>query len=247
VSATESFFASRSMQALEVLAFGPSTATQVAAELQVHPRTARRLLNRMVHDGWLVRRDGPRPTYTPTMRIVALAAQLAHRAPLVKHAADVARDLHEWTGSPVHLAIPSYRSALRLVRADESSARAPAVRDLAPAHAIAAGKLLLAFREPWRDVVLGSPLAAVTPHTVVDAGVLRAELDATRERGYALEDEEFRAGARALAVPVHAHGEVVAALAVSSASAPLDELLARTHRVTLAAEELSARLAVEPA
>ena len=94
----------------------PSTATQVAAELQVHPRTARRLLNRMVHDGWLTRRDGARPTYTPTMRIVALAAQLAHRAPLVRHATEVAHDLHERLGSPVHLAIPSYRSALRLVR-----------------------------------------------------------------------------------------------------------------------------------
>ena len=247
MSATESFFASRSMQALEVLAFGPSTATQVAAELQVHPRTARRLLNRMVHDGWLVRRDGPRPTYTPTLRIVALAAQLAHRAPLVTHAADVARDLHERLGSPVHLAIPSYRSALRLVRADGGSAGAPALRDLAPAHAIAAGKLLLAFREPWRDVVLDSPLVPVTERTVVDVGRLRAELDVTRDRGFAVEDEEFRAGARAVAVPVRAAGEVVAALAVSSESAPLDALLANSRRVLLAAEELSARLAVEPA
>ena len=247
MSAPEAFFASRSMHALEVLAFGPSTATQVAAELQVHPRTARRLLNRMVHDGWLVRRDGPRPTYTPTMRIVALAAQLAHRAPLVRHAADVARDLHERVGRPVHLAIPSYRSALRLVRAAGRSDDAPALRDLAPAHAIAAGKLLLAFREPWRDVVLDFPLASITEKTVVDARSLRAELEATRDRGYAVEDEEFRVGARALAVPVRLDGEVVAALAVSSESATLPELLASNDRVALAAEELSARLAVEPA
>ena len=247
MSGPEAFFASRSMQALEVLAFGPSTATQVAAELQVHPRTARRLLNRMVHDGWLVRRAGPRPTYTPTMRIVALAAQLAHRAPLVRHATDVARDLHERLDRPVHLAIPSYRSALRLVRAAGRYDGAPALRDLAPAHAIAAGKLLLAFREPWRDVVLDSPLASVTANTLVDARRLRAELDATRDRGYAVEDEEFRLGARALAVPVQVDGEVVAALAVSSESASLPELLESNERVALAAEELAARLAVEPA
>ena len=98
MSATEAFFASRAMQALEVLAFGPSTATQVATELQVHPRTARRLLNRMVHDGWLVRRDGRRPTYTPTMRIVALAAQLAQRAPLVRHALELADGLYAGPG-----------------------------------------------------------------------------------------------------------------------------------------------------
>jgi DNA-binding IclR family transcriptional regulator len=245
VNGSEAFFVSRSMQALEVLAFGPSTATKLAAELQVHPRTARRLLNRMVHDGWVLRRDGPRPTYTPTMRIVALAAQLAHRAPLVRHAVDVARDLHERLGCPVHLAIPSYRSALRLVRVADTPDGAPALRDLAPAHAIAAGKLLLAFREPWREVVLGAPLASVTDKTLVDAGRLRIELDRTRERGYALEDEEFRPGTRALAVPVRSNGEVVAALAVSSERASLDELLESSERAHLAAEELSARLAAE--
>jgi IclR family transcriptional regulator, KDG regulon repressor len=248
MSSTEAFFASRSMQALEVLAFGPSTATQVAGELQVHPRTARRLLNRMVHDGWLVRRDGPRPTYTPTMRIVALAAQLAQRAPLVRHADELARELQAQTGDAVHLAVPSYRSALRLVRATGQSGSTPALRDLAPAHAIAAGKLLLAFRDPWREVVLASPLAAETARTLVDPDVLRADLGASRERGYALEDGEFRPGRRALAVPVAGdEGEVVAALALSTATAPLDALLERSDALTAAAGELSLRLTREAA
>ena len=249
MSATEAFFASRSMQALEVLAFGPSTATQVADELQVHPRTARRLLNRMVHDGWLIRRDGPRPTYTPTMRIVALAAQLAQRAPLVRLAHELAADLHARTGEAVHLAVPSYRSALRLVRATGRPGSEPALRDLAPAHAIAAGKLLLAFRDPWREVVLAAaPLPAVTDRTLVDPGALRADLGAARERGYALEDGEFRAGGRAVAVPVRDEaGDVVAALALSSAAAPLDALLERSGALTAAGDELSRRLAREAA
>jgi IclR family transcriptional regulator, acetate operon repressor len=245
VSATEAFFASRAMQALEVLAFGPATATQVAAELQVHPRTARRLLNRMVHDGWLVRRDGPRPTYTPTLRIVALAAQLAQRAPLVRHAHELAAELHARTGAAVHLAVPSYRSALRLVRATGQEGGAPALRDLAPAHAIAAGKLLLAFRDPWREVVLASPLAPVTERTLTDPGALRADLGAARERGFAREEGEFRAGLRAVAVPVRgAAGEVEAALALSAGDADLDALL---EPLTAAGDELSARLGREAA
>src|SRR4051812_13623876 len=105
------------MQALEVLAFGPSTTTRVADELRVHPRTARRLLNRMVHDGWMVRHDGPRPTYTPTLRIVALAAQLAHRTPLVRQTLEVVSELRLSPREAVHLVVPSYRSTLRLVRA----------------------------------------------------------------------------------------------------------------------------------
>jgi DNA-binding IclR family transcriptional regulator len=248
MSTTEAFFASRSMQALEVLAFGPSTATQVANELQVHPRTARRLLNRMVSDGWLTRRDGPRPTYTPTMRIVALAAQLAHRAPLVRHATELAGELQARTGDAIHLAVPSYRSALRLVRAAGEPDGAPALRDLAPANAIAAGKLLLAFRDPWRHTVLEAPLPALTEHTLIEPGALRTDLERARERGYAIEDEEFRIGLRAIAVPVHGDGgEVVAALALSSADSPLPALLGRATDLAEAAEELSARLSREAA
>jgi IclR family acetate operon transcriptional repressor len=248
VSATEAYFASRAMQALEVLAFGPSTATQLANELLIHPRTARRLLNRMVHDGWLVRRDGPRPTYTPTMRIVALAAQLAQRAPLVRHALELADGLYRGPGDAVHLAVPSYRSALRLVRATPAADGVPAARDLAPANAIAAGKLLLAFRDPWREAVLASPLTPVTEHTLIEPTVLRADLVLTRERGYALEDEEFRPGLHALAVPVHGDGdEVVAALALSSAGGTLDALLDRAGEVAATGTELSARLRREAA
>jgi DNA-binding IclR family transcriptional regulator len=241
VSATEAFFASRSMQALEVLAFGPATATQVANELQVHQRTARRLLNRMVTDGWLTRRDGPRPTYTPTLRIVALAAQLAQRAPLVRHAIELASELQASTGDAVHLAVPSYRSALRLVRVTGEECGAPALRDLAPANATAGGKLLLAFREPWREVVLASPLTAVTERTLAEPLALRAELERSRERGYATEDGEYRRGIRALALPVRAGEEVVAALAVSSAD-EIESLVERAERVSEAAEELSSRL-----
>jgi DNA-binding IclR family transcriptional regulator len=241
VSATEAFFASRSMQALEVLAFGPATATQVANELQVHQRTARRLLNRMVYDGWLTRRDGPRPTYTPTLRIVALAAQLAYRTPLVSHAIDVASSLQASTGDAVHLAVPSYRSALRLVRVTGEECGAPALRDLAPANATAGGKLLLAFREPWREVVLASPLTAVTERTLAEPLALRAELERSLARGYATEDGEYRRGVRALALPVRAGDEVVAALAVSS-SEEIESLVARAERVEAAAAELSARL-----
>jgi IclR family acetate operon transcriptional repressor len=242
VSATEAYFASRAMQALEVLAFGPSTATQLANELQVHPRTARRLLNRMVHDGWLVRREGPRPTYTPTMRIVALAAQLAHRSPLVQHTLDVADGLHRGPDDAVHLAVPSYRSALRLVRATPSADGRAAARDLTPANAIAAGKLLLAFRDPWREVVLASPLTPLTERTLVEPSVLRADLERTRERGYALEQEEFRVGTVALAVPVRGDDdEVVAALAFSTAGGTIEVLLDRADEVAAAGDEISAR------
>jgi DNA-binding IclR family transcriptional regulator len=231
------------MQALEVLSFEPASAPQIAEALQVHPRTARRLLNRLAVDGWLQRIDGPRPVYVPTMRIVALAAQLADRAPVVRLGAAVAADLQAATGRVVHLAVPSYRSALRLLRVNGEAGSRPQLRDLAPAHAIAGGKLLLAYREPWRESVLARPLEPVTESTVTDPDAVRAEAEATRARGFALEDGEFRPGVRAVAAPVRdGFGEVVAALAVSGARSELDDVERAARAVGAAADDLSGRL-----
>jgi DNA-binding IclR family transcriptional regulator len=231
------------MQALEVLSFEPASAPQIAEALQVHPRTARRLLNRLATDGWLQRIEGPRPVYAPTMRIVALAAQLADRAPVVRLGAAVAADLQAASGRVVHLAVPSYRSALRLLRVNGQAGSRPQLRDLAPAHAIAGGKLLLAYREPWRESVLERPLERITEATVIDPEAVRAADETTRERGFALEDGEFRAGVRAVAAPVcDGFGDVVAALAVSGARSELGDVDRAARQVGAAARELSERL-----
>jgi DNA-binding IclR family transcriptional regulator len=235
------------MQALEVLSFQPSSAPQIAEALQVHPRTARRLLNRLVADGWLQRIDGPRPLYVPTMRIVALAAQLAERAPVIRLGAGVAADLQATSGRVVHLAVPSYRSALRLLRVNGDARSRPQMRDLAPAHAIAGGKLLLAYRERWRESVLERPLEPVTERTVIDPDAVRAEAETTRSRGFAVEDGEFRPDVRAVAAPVRdGFGDVVAALAVSGAHAELADMDRATRQVAAAADELTEQLIAGP-
>jgi DNA-binding IclR family transcriptional regulator len=43
----EAWFAARTMRALELIAFEPLSAPRVAHLLEIHPRTARRLLNRL--------------------------------------------------------------------------------------------------------------------------------------------------------------------------------------------------------
>lgn len=75
-----------------------------------------------------------------------------------------------------------------------------------PAHTTAVGKLLLAGRlsaleevEAW---IGDSPLKRRTPRTLCAAADLRRELDATRERGYGLDDQENETGVNCLALPV---------------------------------------------
>jgi DNA-binding IclR family transcriptional regulator len=67
----------RTLSALELLAFMPSSAPVVADHLQVHPRTARRLLKQLAADEWVVRRDDGR--YALTLRLMAMAGQALAR------------------------------------------------------------------------------------------------------------------------------------------------------------------------
>jgi IclR family acetate operon transcriptional repressor len=217
------------MQALELLAFQPLSAPQVAAALDVHPRTARRLLNRLRDDGYLSRTDDARRLYSPTLRLVSLAGQIAARNRLVALAPPFMASLGEWTATTVQLSIPSYGSVLVMLDAETGGRPEPRGSDLIPAHCTAAGKALLAWRHAWRDSVLSAPLRSFTRRTVTDAASLRAETDVIRRQGYATEHGEFRPQRRAAAAPVFLpDGDPMASLsAVTTAEDPALAELAR--------------------
>ena len=245
MSRAEAFLVSRTMQAIELLSFQDASAPQVAEALRVHPGTSRRLLNRLVADGWLTRSDGYRRTYAPTMRIVSMAAQLAARDPLARAAQPVVTRLHRETGGTAHLCIPSYRSALCLVHRGGGPDVRPQLRELVPAHAAAAGKALLSHRDAWRASLLSQPLQRLTPETIVDPAEIEREAAVTAERGFAIEDRELQPDVRGVAVPVRGgDGAVVASLAINGPAHELpDEAIGGTAALLRArADELEVAL-----
>jgi DNA-binding IclR family transcriptional regulator len=244
MAGVDSFFVIRTMQALEVLAFQPSSAPQVAEVLRVDSRTARRLLNRLTDEGWLVRSEGRVRIYTLSYRLVALAMHFLENSPLSQAAAAAVRDLHERTGGVAHLTVPSYRSVFCLAQRADGPYPRPELRELIPAHASAAGKVLLAHREPWRESVLELPLERVTDRTVVDPDAVRSECEATVARGYAFEDGEYRDGLQGVAVPVpDPSGTVMAAIAVTGP--PELNVVEQVEAVSEAAGALGQRLSEE--
>jgi DNA-binding IclR family transcriptional regulator len=64
------------LRALELLVvLRSASATEMAECLMCNQRTARRVLNRLVEDGWACRIDGPRPRYELTGKLADVAAQ----------------------------------------------------------------------------------------------------------------------------------------------------------------------------
>lgn len=222
------------MRILELLAFAPLSAPQIAATLQAHPRTVRRVLARLAEDEYVTTTDDGRRLYTPTMRLVALAGQIAERSPLAARARPYVRLLHERTGATAHLVVPSYDRVLCLVHAGPADDVRAQLRELVPAHCTAGGKALLAGRERWRESVLSVPLERHTDRTVTDPVALRRVLERAASEGFATEDEEYHPAVRAVAAPVVVGGEVVAALTASGER--LDLKLAAPHAVRTAAE-----------
>jgi IclR family acetate operon transcriptional repressor len=207
------------MRVLELLAFQPLSAPQLAVALGAHPRTVRRVLGRLAEDDYLTRDDDPRRRYHPTMRLVAMAGQVLEKSELVDRARPYVVLLHERTGAAAHLVMPSYDSVVCVAHCDDGETERARLRELVPAHCTAGGKVLLAWRDRWRDSLLANPLHPFTNRTVTDPRTLRAELDAVRDQGYAAEDGEYVQRRRAVAAPVVMGGDdVIAALVIDSRS-----------------------------
>lgn len=94
-----------------------------------------------------------------------------------------------------------------------------AVGERGPLYCTSIGKALLAFTpEGERETIVDRlDLRKLAPNTITDPAGLREELRLTRERGYAIADEEHEEGIRAVGVPVvSSRGAPVAAICVAA-------------------------------
>ena len=216
---SSAYYADRTLRAIELLAFQDLSCPQLAATLQIHVRTARRLLLRLAADGYIEQTFDDRRRYRATLRLAALGAQVVAHAQLPRIAAPFVADLHAQTGATAHLIIPSYQSVACVVHCDAHHGHGPPepmVRELVPAHATAAGKVLLAHRPPWRHSVLAGPLERHTDRTVTSPAELELEAAEIRTRGYAIDDREYHPRMTAIAAPVRVADDVAAAVAITT-------------------------------
>lgn len=90
-----------------------------------------------------------------------------------------------------------------------------------PAYATSMGRVLLAALDPkeMESILTRTPPLQLTARALPPE-TIRDEIEATRQRGWSLVDQELEPGLRSLAAPVtNAHGEVVAAINISTQSA----------------------------
>jgi IclR family acetate operon transcriptional repressor len=243
---TDAYYASRTLEALELLTFNDLSCPQLAAALAIHPRTARRMLVRLAAEGYIEQTFDNRRRYRATLRLAALGCQVIAHAELPRIAGPYVAELHTATAAVAHLMIPSYRGVACVVHCDEpwpQRIAQPMLRELLPAHATAGGKVLLAFRQPWRDSVLAGGLRRYTERTITAPLDIERAASEIRTRGYAIDDGEYRSGTLGVAAPVFVRDDVPAALALARRRDGVADVVdALVERVVAAAATLTLSL-----
>jgi DNA-binding IclR family transcriptional regulator len=230
--------ATRPLQALEVLAVAPRTPRELAAQLNVSVRTARRVLQRLEEMGYAVRSSSDASRYCATLRVVALAGTVLGTSAIVEVSLPRVAGLRDDLHLTACLCVPSMLSVLCVAHAaaDVEHGSRPGLRgQRLPSHATASGKALLAWRDEWRQETLKQNLARYTEHTLSGKD-LELDLHRARVREHAVELGEYDEQMRAVAAPVFVGGEAVAALSVVGDTHKLvDESLADTGQAVMTA------------
>ena len=219
---------------------GPVRLTDVAVALGVDKSNASHLLRTLVVAGYAEQDANRRyrssgKFHRPEGSQHTLEEIVACKETLRPVLEEVARS----TGECVHLAV---RVRYRVWYIDKVDSALPLkvdhpVGSLSPLHCTALGKAFLAFGGAEAE----RPLQAFTPATKTSDDALRREIKRTRERGYAVDDEEFAVGIRCVGGPiVDARNVMIAAVSVSGPAVRIDgerleelgeTILAHTGRV----------------
>src|SRR5579864_7465872 len=181
--------------------------------------TVHRLLGTLIQRGY-VKQNQQNRKYALGFRALQMGHDMRQRFSLRLEARPFLQRLVQRVGESANLAVLDDGEVVYIDQAQSSRILRmfTQVGNRLPVHSTGSGKALLAYLPS--DVVTGIlrrfGLTARTPRTITDSKQFLDELAKTRERGFALDDEEQEEGVRCLAVPVRdASGQVVASLSVS--------------------------------
>jgi IclR family KDG regulon transcriptional repressor len=191
--------------------------SEIAQATGLHKATTHRIMMTLLNGGFLERaHDGER--FRLGICVVELGLGALRGLDLRRAAFPYMQQLVERFDETCDLGIFDRGMVLyvEVVHSKHSLTIAARVGRRLPAYCTASGRVFLAFLPPEVvEPILSEPLMPCTEKTTTSLAQLREELEATRQRGYALDDEEFEEGIRAVSAPIRdIDGNVIAALSM---------------------------------
>jgi DNA-binding IclR family transcriptional regulator len=199
---------------------------EIALRLGLPKSSTHSVLVGMERRGYLQRNTSGRYLFGP--KILSLANLALCNMALREIAYPVLADLMRRTGLAAKMAILDRDQAVLIEQVHPPFVLAPAtwLGKRLPLHCTAAGKALAAFRprRMWSRLATEHRLHRHNANTICSPAQFLNELAETRERGYAIDNEEYDVGARCIAAPVFGEsGEVTASIGFTGTTSEIPE------------------------
>lgn len=242
--------ADRTLTLLEHLASvgAPRSLGEIADALAIPKSSLHGLLRNLHGRGWLSADDhdgGVRYRIGP--QALTVGAAYLQSDDIVRRSEAMLDQLSHEIGETIHLGVLEGMDVMYLAKRDarHNLRLVSGVGVRLPAYATGLGKALLAELPPESLAQrLSVPRRYLTPKTLVEERQLRADLEATRERGYAIDNEESTEGVRCFAVSFgggHPHSHAI------SCSVPVARLDASMEKLVITSLTTAAQSFTEPA
>ncbi len=198
------------------------TLTEVAQQVGLSPSTAHRLLTTLEQERY-VHFDAERRLWSVGVQAFVAGNAFLKTRSLVASARPQMRALMEESEETVNLAVEDQFEAIYLSQVECRQMMRAFARPGArvPLHCSSVGKALLSALpdSELSRILHRRGLPRVTVKTITTTSALREDLIRTRERGYAIDDEENAVGLRCIAAVIF--NENAAAVAAVSVSGPM--------------------------
>jgi len=180
------------------------TMTQISGMIGINKSTVHRLLATLERKRF-VERDATTGIYRPGLRLLQMAFLTLEHNDLRRLAAPFLHSLSEQHRENVNLTVLDNTDVI-YVDVIESPQRVKLAAEKGqrlPAFCTASGKAILAFLPEDRlEHILKNGMPKYTPNTITSLEAYYKDMKLTRERGYAISEQEFEEGINALAAPI---------------------------------------------
>jgi IclR family transcriptional regulator, pca regulon regulatory protein len=193
---------------------GKLTLADVAAATGLSRAAARRYVLTLLHLGF-VQNHGK--LYSLTPKVLELGQQYCLAMSRIPTYQTLCRQLSRALGEASSVTILHHHQAISVAfnGADQFAPVWVRSGQTLPAHACAAGRLLLSNLDDTSitKALKGQTFEKYTPHSLASTSEVLAQIAVARELGFACDDQEIEMGVRSIAIGLkNEHGSVVAAL-----------------------------------
>jgi len=196
----------RAAEILKCISIGVTKITDISNRLQVNKAAVHRILKTLEIKELVVQDPVSRQYFLgPVIQTVAANPLTVHKI-LIQSSIQEMESLEKACSETVVLQVirGGQRVVLEKVSGNESIRYFPEKMEIAPIHAGAGGKVLLAGLEEGQlnKLIPRLNLNKITPHTIVDIETLLSEIENARKNGYAISNGEVVLDSMSIAVPI---------------------------------------------